>query len=112
MGIRTRKGAALMVASIFTLLNVSSPALAGSADSAVKACKVAIADDQGSGMMARLKKIKTRGNSYETWFNLSDGDAQMKAYCVIKRDKVEEIFTSEGRWSGRNPGRPESIQTS
>ena len=112
MGIRTRKGAALAAVSIFALLNASSPAMAGSAETAIEACKVAIADDQGSETMVRLKKIKTRGNSYETWFNLSDGDNKMKAFCVIRRNKVEQFVATEGRWTGRNPGRPESIQTS
>jgi len=112
MDLKTRKGAALIATSIFALLSASPAALAGPAENAIKACKLAIADDQGSEMTARVKKVKSRGISYETWFNLSDGDAQMKAYCVTKRDKVEEIVTSEGRWTSRNPSRPESIKAS
>ena len=85
-------------------LTLSSAAMA-SADRAVKACKGAIADEQGSEMNTRLKKIKSRGSSYEAWFNLSDGDSQLKAYCLSKRDSVE-VVTSEGSWKGRNPKRP------
>ncbi len=86
-------------------LSLSSTALA-SADRAVKACKSAIADERGSELSARLKKIQSRGGSYEAWFNLSHGATQLKAYCVSKRSTVE-IITSEGSWTGRNPQRPE-----
>lgn len=91
-------------------VSLSSPAVA-SADRAVMACKSAIVDEQGSELRTRLKKIKARGGSYEAWFNLSDGDTQMKAYCLSKRDKVD-LITSEGSWKGRNPKRPEVEQAS
>ena len=91
-------------------LSLSSTALA-SADKAVMACKTAIADEQGSELRARLKKIKSRGGAYEAWFNLSDGDTQLKAYCYSKRDGVD-VITSEGNWKGRNPGRPSIEQSS
>jgi len=96
---------ALLVASIGL-----APAAMASADSAVKACKAAILEEQGAAMSTRLKKIKTRGNSYETWFNLSDGDSQLKAYCMNRRGTTE-VITSEGSWKGRNPQRPDA-QTS
>jgi len=112
MDIRNRYRAALIAAGIAPLLGVSTAALAGPAENAIQACKIAIAEDHGSEMMARLKKIKSRGNSYETWFNLSDGNDQLKAYCVTKRDKVEEYVALEGRWTSRNPARPESTQSS
>jgi len=112
MDIQNSNRTALMASGIVALLGVSPAALAGPAENAIKACKVAIADDQGAATMARLKKIKSRGNSYEAWFNLSDGDAQHKAYCVTRRDKVEEYVATEGRWTSRNPGRPETTQAS
>lgn len=87
------------------VLSLTNTALA-SADRAVKACKSAIADETGSELSARLKKIQSRGGSYEAWFNLSDGATQLKAYCVSKRSAVE-VITSEGSWTGRNPQRPE-----
>ena len=86
-------------------LGISSTAMA-CADRAIEACKSAIADEQGAELSTRLKKIKTRGGGYEAWFNLSDGDQQMKAFCATKRDQVE-LVTSEGSWTGRNPRRPE-----
>lgn len=91
-------------------VSLSSPAVA-SADRAVMACKNAIVEEQGAELRTRLKKIKSRGGSYEAWFNLSDGDTQMKAYCMSKRDQVDLIMT-EGSWKGRNPKRPEIEQAS
>ena len=85
-------------------LTLSTAALA-SVDRAVKACKGAIEAEQGAEISTRLKKISSRGNSYEAWFNLSDGDTQMKAYCLSKRSDVE-VITTEGSWKGRNPKRP------
>jgi len=85
-------------------LSVASPAFA-SADRAVKACKGAIESEQGSDVSTRLKKISPRGGAYEAWFNLSDGDTQLKAYCLSKRGEIE-VITSEGSWNSRNPQRP------
>jgi hypothetical protein len=100
--------------AVFTVavvgVSLSSPA-AASADSAVMACKNAIVEEQGSELRTRLKKIKSRGGAYEAWFNLSDGDTQMTAYCLSKRDSVD-VITSEGSWKGRNPKRPEVEQAS
>jgi len=93
-----------LAAIVLTSL-IASPAALASSDNAVKACKGAIADQQGEQISARLKSIKTRGNGYEAWFNLSDGDTQLKAYCLNKRNNVE-LMTSEGRWTSRNPRRP------
>jgi hypothetical protein len=95
-----------VAAAIMTSLAMS-PAAFASADRAVKACKGAIADEQGEAMSTRLKSIRARGNAYEAWFNLSDGDTQLKAYCLSRRNTVE-IITSEGRWTSRNPRRPET----
>ena len=112
MDTRIRNSAALMATGVLALVVATPAALAGPAENAIEACKVAIAADQGAETMARLKKIKSRGNSYEAWFNLSDGDDQLKAYCLTRRNKVEEYVATEGRWTSRNPGRPESAQTS
>ncbi|MGI9342201.1 MAG: hypothetical protein ACR2QV_05090 [Gammaproteobacteria bacterium] len=84
-----------------------SPSAFASADNAVKACKGAIADEQGAEVSTRLKSIRARGNAYEAWFNLSDGDTQLKAYCLSKRNNIE-LMTSEGRWTSRNPKRPKT----
>ena len=83
---------------------------AASADRAVKACKSAIAEEQGTELAARLKKVQPRGPAYEAWFNLTDGDTQLKAYCINKRNSVE-IITSEGAWQGRNLKRPTKTET-
>jgi len=91
-------------------VSLSSPAVA-SADRAVMACKDAIVDENGAELRTRLKKIKSRGGSYEAWFNLSDGDTQLKAYCLSNRDSVD-LITSEGSWKGRNPQPPEVEQVS
>lgn len=104
--------AGLAAFCIVALLGAVPAALAGPAENAIKACKIAFAEEQGSEMMARLKRIKSRGTTYEAWFNLSDGDDQLKAYCVAKRERVTEVFLAEGRWTSRKPSRPEATQPS
>jgi hypothetical protein len=110
MEIRRRMSPLVVAAGVVAALSLSSAAHA-SADRAVSACKDAIADAEGSELRARLKKIKSRGGAYEAWFNLSDGDTQLKAYCYSKRDQVD-LITSEGAWKGRNPKRPAVEQDS
>lgn len=105
MSVHNRIRPLALAAGTVLALSLSSTALA-SADRAVKACKSAIADEQGTELSTRLKKIQSRGGSYEAWFNLSDGDMQLKAYCLSKRNSVE-LVTAEGSWKGRNPQRPE-----
>jgi len=95
------------VAAAFVASIALSPSAFASADNAVKACKGAIADEQGKQVSTRLKSIRARGNAYEAWFNLSDGDTQLKAYCLSKRNNIE-LMTSEGRWTSRNPRRPKT----
>ena len=94
----------------FVMLNfVAVQAWAATADSVVQSCKAAIAEAEGSAYnRASLKRIKPRGSSYEVWFNISDGDRELKSYCYIKRGEVQELVTTEGRWSP-NPKRPESV---
>ncbi|MDH3509331.1 MAG: hypothetical protein OER85_00580 [Gammaproteobacteria bacterium] len=94
------------------MLLASGAAWSASADMIVKSCKDAIADSQGSGYSkANLQKIKPRGSSYETWFNVTSGDQELKSYCYIKRGEVQQLITSEGRWSS-NPKRPKDTQPS
>jgi hypothetical protein len=89
------------------LLMVANTASAATADETVQACKAAIAEAEGRDYSdVSLKKIKPRGNSYEAWFNVSGDDQPLKSYCYIKRGKVEQLVTTEGRWTGSNPRRP------
>jgi len=95
-----------------TLISLAAVASVGFATTAsagpnraVEACKTAIAEEQGPELVTRLKKVQPRGGSYEAWFNLTDGDTQLKAYCLNKRSSTE-IITSEGVWKGRNLKRP------
>lgn len=101
--------------SIFTtsmilaaMLLGSGPAWSASANQVVQSCKAAIWEAEGSQIgKASLKRIKPRGSSYETWFNISSGDRELKSYCYMKRGAVEQLVTTEGRWSS-NPKRPKS----
>ena len=89
-----------------TLLLFSGQAWSASADKVVKSCKAAVTEAQGNTeAKASLMKIKPRGSSYETWFNISDGESDFKSYCFIKRGEIQELVTTEGRWT-RNPKRP------
>ncbi len=88
---------------LFTLSNVWG----ANADETVQICRAAIAEAEGRDYSdVSLKKIKPRGSSYEAWFNVSDGDQSLKSYCYIKRGKVEQLVTTEGRWTSSNPKRP------
>lgn len=88
---------------LFTLSN----AWGANADETVRICRAAIAEAEGQDYSdVSLKKIKPRGSSYEAWFNVSDGDQSLKSYCYIKRGKVEQLVTTEGRWTSSNPKRP------
>lgn len=91
------------------MLLASGAAWSASADKVVKSCKAAISDSQGTAISsASLKRVKPRGNSYETWFNVTEGDQELKSYCYIKRGEVQQLVTSQGRWSS-NPKRPKNI---
>jgi len=93
-------------AIVFLLLAFGN-AWGANADETVQACRAAIAEAEGRDYSdVSLKKIKPRGSSYEAWFNVSDADAPLKSYCYIKRGKVEQLVTSEGRWTSSNPRRP------
>jgi hypothetical protein len=91
---------------ISILIIVTGPTWAASADSVVQSCKTAISETEGTSYNdASLKRIKPRGSSYEAWFNISGGNRELKSYCYIKRGEIEQLVTSEGRWSS-NPKRP------
>ena len=93
--------------AIALLLFTFGNAWSASPDETVKACRAAIAEAEGMDYAdVSLKKIKPRGSSYEAWFNVSDGDKALKSYCYIKRGKVEQLVTNEGRWKSSNPRRP------
>ena len=88
------------------LLLTSGLAWSASADEVVRTCKAAIADSEGSDYSAAsLMRVNPRRNSYETWFNVADGDREFKSYCYVKRGEVQELVTTDGRWS-KNPKRP------
>lgn len=95
--------------AIVSLLSTGGNVWAGTADETVQACRAAISEAEGRDYSdVSLKKIKPRGNSYEAWFNVSDDDEPLKSYCYIKRGKVEQLVTTEGRWTGSNPRRPKA----
>lgn len=94
------------LAMVLLLLTFGN-AWGANADETVKACRAAIAEAHGRDYSdVALKKIKPRGSSYEAWFNVSAGDQPLKSYCYIKRGKVEQLVTTEGRWTSSNPKRP------
>ena len=94
------------IGAVLLLLTLGN-AWGTNADDTVKACRSAIAEAEGREYSdVNLKKIKPRGNSYEAWFNVSDADAPLKSYCYIKRGKVQQLVTSDGRWTSSNPKRP------
>lgn len=93
--------------AIIALVFVAGTASAANADETVKACKAAIVEAEGRDYSdVSLKKIKPRGNSYEAWFNVSGEDQPLKSYCYLKRGKIEQLVTTDGRWTGSNPKRP------
>ena len=93
--------------AVILVLFTAGNAWSANADETVQICRTAIAEAEGRDYSdVALKKIRPRGNSYEAWFNVSDSDEPLKSYCYIKRGKVEQLVTSEGRWTSSNPKRP------
>ena len=93
--------------TVASLLLTFGSAWGANADETVKVCRAAIAEAEGRDYSdVALKKIKPRGNSYEAWFNVSDSDEPLKSYCYIKRGEVEQLVTTDGRWTSSNPKRP------
>ena len=103
----------LMMTGIAAALSTTlfSTANAGRADDAIQACRVAIQSEQGDDAIAKLTKIKSRGTAYEVWFNV-DAQEDVKSWCFMKRGEVQQLVTTDGKWKGRNPKRPEGIDLS
>lgn len=96
---------------VATGIAFSGAATAGApAEQAIKACRVAIEDSASDDVISRLSKIKTRGNNYEVWMNVSnDNGEQQRTYCYTRRGEVDQFVLEDGKWIGRNPRRPESV---
>ncbi len=93
--------------AIVLLITSVGNAWAANADETVQACRAAIAEAEGLDYSdVSLKKIKPRGNSDEAWFNVSNDEQTLKSYCYIKRGKVEQLVTTDGRWTSSNSRRP------
>ena len=99
--------------AIVILLLTFGNAWGANADETVQICRAAIADAEDRDYSdVALKKIKPRGSSYEAWFNVSDDDEPLKSYCYVKRGNVEQLVTTDGRWTGSNPKRPKAEEQS
>ena len=101
---KNRMVAASLAAALVGL--AAAPSANAGPNRAVEACKTAIAAEQGDEVVSRLKQVRPRGSAYEAWFNVSDGDTELKAYCLNKRSGTE-LVTSEGSWTGSKLKRPQ-----
>lgn len=99
--------AKLLIAASATIL-LSGPALAAPAQKAIQACRVAVEQNVGDGVLSKLTKVRARGANYEVWLNLKGGDTQQRSYCYLRRGEVEQLVVEDGKWVGRNPRRPET----
>ena len=91
-------------------MGFSSGAMANKAEQAIQACRIAVEESASSDVIARLSKIKTRGNNYEVWMNVSsDAGDQQRTYCYLRRGEVDQFVLEDGKWIGRNPRRPEAV---
>lgn len=97
----------LIIAVGATLL--SGTAVAAPAQKAIKACKVAVEESVGDGVLSKLTKVKARGANYEVWLNLQGSDTQQRSYCYLRRGEVDQMVVEDGKWVGRNPKRPEAV---
>ena len=97
----------LAIAACTTL--VASNATAAPAQRAIQACKVAVEENIGDGVLTKLTKVKARGANYEVWLNLKDGDSQQRSYCYLRRGEVDQLVVEDGKWVGRNPRRPDAV---
>ncbi|MGI9330399.1 MAG: hypothetical protein ACR2QB_06740 [Gammaproteobacteria bacterium] len=96
--------------SLATGLTVSSAAVAAPAQDAIRACKVAVEESVGDGVLSNLTKVKSRGGNYEVWLNVKGDDLQQRSYCYLRRGEVQQLVMEEGKWVGRNPRRPEAAE--
>lgn len=100
--------ATLGVASLL----VSGAAVAAPAEKAIEACRTAVEGTVGGDVVAKLTKIKSRGANFEVWLNVEAEDAEKRSYCYLRRGDVAQVVVEEGKWVGRNPSRPESVDLS
>ena len=91
-------------------ISVSSAAVAAPAQDAIRACKIAVEESVGDGVLSNLTKVKSRGANYEVWLNVKGDDLQQRSYCFLRRGQVEQLVTEDGKWVGRNPRRPEAAE--
>jgi len=85
---------------------------AAPADDAIQACRAAIEQAQGDDVVAKLSKVRPRGNNYEVWFNVQTDQVQQRSYCYLRRGEVQQMVTEDGQWKGRNPKRPQGVDLS
>lgn len=100
----------LIAISLAAGLMISGTAAAAPAQDAIKACKIAVQDSIGEGMLSKLTKVKSRGANYEVWLNVKGDDATQRSYCYLRRGEVQQLVVEDGQWVGRNPRRPEAAE--
>lgn len=102
--------AKILMISAGAALLMTGTAMAAPAQDAVRACKVAVEESVGDGVLSKLTKVKARGANYEVWLNVKGGDEQQRSYCYLRRGEVDQLVVEDGKWVGRNPRRPEAAQ--
>ena len=100
----------IFAVSLGTAVLLSGNAIAAPAQDAIRACKVAVEESVGDGVLTKLTKVKARGANYEVWLNLQGDDTDQRSYCYLRRGEVDQLVVEDGRWVGRNPKRPETAQ--
>jgi len=90
-----------------SLIATSGSAFASKAARAVSECRDAVAQEQGTDAVAKLKKVQSRGSGYDVWLNVKDGETELRSFCSLKRGKVDQVVTEDGRWTSRHPSRPD-----
>lgn len=88
------------------LLAVSGSAFASKTSKAISQCRDAVTQEQGEAAVAKLKKVKSRGASYDIWMNVKAGENNLRSYCSLKRGQLQRVVTEEGRWTSNHPKRP------
>lgn len=87
----------------------SGAAVAAPAEEAIEACRIAVESSVGEDAVSKLTKIKARGANYEVWLNVEADDEAKRSYCYLRRGDVAQFVVEEGKWVGRNPRRPDSV---
>jgi len=104
--------ALISMMSFAIALGVAGTAAAAPAQDAIEACKGAVSEAAGDEVVTKLMKIKPRGANYEVWLNVVNDDQTQRSYCYLRRGEVQQFVTEDGKWVGRNPRRPESVDLS